>query len=230
MSQHQTHDAYIRYRTGLTISLAVVLIQMIVLFFMGRGAESDWSIGLFEDAMHGIADNLILIGTTIVLYFEAHGASPNKGRKRILALIGGVLLVLAGFGGGYIAYERIIGAQMHISGWVLASTSLIAVIGGGSAFWIIHGIDKSMHDHLHTSAVGHLVGDLAISAAVFLSALGIIFFRLPAIDSWAALCLIAPWMIFRGIQILKYKDPPECGHGDMCAHPHDYDDHRDHHH
>lgn len=224
MHQENIHDAYVRYRTGLTISLAVVIIQIGVLIFAAK------SLGLFEDMMHGIADNLILIGTTIVLYFEAYGATPNKGLKRTLALVGGLLLIFAGIAGGYVAYERIMGAQIALSGWTLATTSLIATIGGGWAFKVIHGVHTSMHDHLHKSAVAHLVGDLAISAIVFLSALGIIFFNFPAIDSWVVLAIIAPWMIFRGIQILKHKDPPECGHGDTCAHPHGHDDHRDHHH
>lgn len=216
-------DAYFRYRTGLTISLAVVLVQIAVLFFTGRGTLTNWSIGLFEDTMHGVADNLVLIGTTIVLYFEAQGATKNKGRKRVLALIGGVLLVCSGIGGGYVAYGRMIGVQMQIFGWALACTSLIAVIGGGLAFRVIHGVHKSQHDHLHKSATAHLVGDLVISIVVFLSSLGIIFFNLPAIDSWVGLMFIAPWMVWRGIQILKYRDPHESGdsmHHDGGHHHH----------
>ncbi len=207
MSQHTAFDAYVRYRTGLTISLAVVVIQMLVLVFASK------SVGLFEDMVHGVADNLVLIGATIILYFEANGAYPNKGRKRILALMGGVLLILAGTGGAWIAYERIfLGTQVPLSGLVLACTSLVAVIGGGFAFWVIHGVDKDNHDHLHTAAIAHLVGDLAISVVVFISSIGIIFFGLSLIDSWIALTVISPWMFYRGIQILKYKDPPENEH------------------
>ncbi len=214
MHQQNAYDAYTRYRTGLTINLGVVAVQIAVLLFASR------SVGLFEDMMHGVADNLVLIGTTIVLYFEAHGATPNKGRKRVLALIGGVLLIFAGIAGAYAAHARIIGEQIALSGWTLASTSLLAVIGGGFAFKIIHDVHKNMHDHLHESAVGHLAGDLAISCAVFFSSLGIIFFNWPAIDSWVALTLITPWMIFRGVQILKYKDPPESEHDDTHVHHH----------
>lgn len=216
-------DAYFRYRTGLTISLGVVLVQIAVLFFTGRAVFIDWSIGLFEDTMHGIADNLILIGATIVLYFETQGALPNKGRKRILALIGGVLLIGAGVGGIFVAGERILGAQMPVAGWSLVATSLIAVVGGWFAFRVIHGVHESQHDHLHHSAVAHLLGDLAISLTVLFSALGIIYFNLPAIDSYVTLILIAPWMIFRGFQVLKYRDPHESGdsmHHDGGHHHH----------
>jgi Co/Zn/Cd efflux system component len=208
MSLEKTRDAYTRYRTGLTISLAVVVIQSIVLGFTAWGANAPWSIGLFEDTMHGIADNLILIGAVIVLYFEALGATPSKGRKRILALIGGLLLIVSALAGAWIAYERIMDTQVSLSGWVIALTSLVAVIGGASAYFVIHGVHKDMHDHLHNSAISHLVGDLAISVTVLFSSLGIIFFNLPAIDSWMA-GPIALWMLIRGVQILKYKDPPE---------------------
>ena len=218
MSQHDVRDTYNRYRTGLTISLAVVFVQALVFALLARG------VGLFEDMAHGVADNLVLIGTTIVLYFEAHGATPNKGRKRALALLGGVLLLLAGFGGAWTAFGRITGEQIPLSGWTLAATSLVAVIGGSFAFWIIHGVHESMRDHLHVSAISHLVGDLAISIAVFLSSLGIIFFGWSAIDSWVAGILISPWMVWRGIQILKYEDAPaSVGDGDP-HHPEAHDD------
>ena len=200
---------------------------MIALGFMAYGDTADWSIGLFEDAVHGIADNLVLVGATIILYFEVNGATPNKGRKRILALFGGVLLVFAGVWGGWTAYGRISGAQLPVSAWVLAVTSLIAVIGGGFAFRVIHGVHESGHDHMHESAIGHLIGDLAISVAVFLSSVGIILWGIPAIDSWMALVLISPWMLFRGIQILKYRDPPESN--DIFTHVH-ADDKNNHHH
>jgi cobalt-zinc-cadmium efflux system protein len=219
LSRHETRDAYLRYRTGLSISLAVVAIQAIVLSFTAWGISSAWSIGLFEDTMHGIADNLVLIGAVIVLYFEAHGATPNKGRKRILALVGGAILVASGFAGGWFAYQRIVGIQAPLSGWVIAVTSLVAVIGGVSAYLVIHGVHKDMHDHLHNSAVSHLVGDLAISVAVLVSSVGIIFFDFPAIDSWMAIP-VSLWMIWRGGQVLKYKDPTE-----FEAHQHSHDEH-----
>ncbi len=216
MTVQDTQDAYVRYRTGLTINLLVVAMQIGVLIFAAQ------SLALFEDMAHGVADNLILIGATIVLYFEAHGATPNKGRRRIIALFGGLLLICAGIAGGYVAYERISGAQIPIAGWALAVTSLIACIGGGCAFKVIHGVQKSQHDHLHQSAVAHLVGDLAISVIVFFSALGILYFNLPAIDSYVTLALIAPWMIFRGFQVLRFKDPHE--------HEHAHTDNHEHHH
>lgn len=206
MGHHATMDAYRRYRTGLTLNLAVVLLQMCVWVFVARG------IGLFEDAFHGIGDNLILIGATIVLYFEAHGAARNMGRRRILALLGGALLIFAGIAGGYVAYGRMTGEHIALSGWPLAIISLLAIIGNGFAFRIIHGVDKAMHDHVHKSAVAHLIGDLAISVTVFFSSVGIIIFDLPAIDSVVTLALISPWMIFRGVQILRHKDPHEAGH------------------
>lgn len=187
----------------------MILVQAVVLGFTMRGVSSPWSIGLFEDMVHGIADNLVLIGATIILYFEANGATPNRGRKRVLALIGGVLLIGAGIGGAWVAYERIVGTQMSLSGWTLALTSLVATLGGVWAFRIIHGVRKSSQDHLHASAIAHLIGDLAISVTVFISSLGIIFFDLSAIDSWIALLAISPWMIIRGTQILRYKDPQE---------------------
>lgn len=209
MGPHATLDTYRRYRTGLTLNLAVVALQMCVLILLARG------IGLFEDTFHGIGDNLILIGATVVLYFEAHGAARNMGRRRVLALLGGALLIFAGIGGGYVAYERMTGVQIALPGWPLAITALLAVIGNGLAFKIIHGVDKSMHDHVHKSAVAHLVGDLAISVTVFISSVGIIIFDLPAIDSVVALIFITPWMIFRGVQIMRHKDPHEGEHANI---------------
>lgn len=212
MSRQDALDTYQRYRTGLSVNIAVVLIQAIVLFLATR------SIGLFEDMMHGIGDNVFLVGTTIVLYFEAHGTSENKGRKRILALIGGALLVVAGIGGAWTAIERITGGQVPLSGWVLGGTTLIAIVGNGWAYRIISGANKNSQGHLHDANVAHLIGDLAISCAVLLSAIGIILFSLPAIDSWVVLVLIAPWMLWRGAQILRYKDPPDSD--DRHKHPH----------
>lgn len=218
MHHHDAHDAYIRYRTGLTINLAVVVLQICVWTLLAR------AVGLLEDFAHGFGDNLNLAAITIILYFEAIGATPNKGRRRMVAIIGGLLLVVGGLWGGYIAYERIVGVQIDFPGLPLAITSFLAIIGNGWAYKIIHGVDKSLQDHAHKSTTAHLAGDLAISVTVFFSSIGIMVFALPAIDSFVTLFLIAPWMIFRGVQVLKYKDPPESAHGDAPTH-HNHDHH-----
>jgi Co/Zn/Cd efflux system component len=206
MTDILTHEQYLRYRTALTINLAVSFLQCIVLIFAVR------SLGLFGDAMHGLADNLLLIGTTIILYFESLGAEKHHGRKRIMARFGGLLLFVSTLGILWEVRERLTDTSPLLSPWWMLVGASVGVVGNFCAHRIISSGDTERDDMLHRANVLHLLGDLALSIAVLAGALMMLFFEFAHVDTWIALLLVSPWLLFRSIQILRHKDPEDEHH------------------
>ncbi len=216
MVHTETMEQYARYRTALTLNLLVMGIQAGIVLFATQ------SLGLIGDTIHALADNLLLIGTTIILYFEALGATKQHGRKRVLARIGGVLLIGSGIGIVLEGVSRFHFGTPLLSGWWMIAGAVIAVTGNYFAHRIIADGPSEEDDHLHRANILHLLGDLGISLAVLLGGVAMMYFRTPHIDTVLASVLVAPWMIWRGVGVLRYQDPEErvCAHVTHHSHPH----------
>ena len=192
-------DTYRRYRTGLSINIAVAIMQLVTLALFAR------SLTLYGDTMHGIADILILLGTTILAKKASMYAHEHHGmRKRILAIIAVLLLWMSA---GYIVLESItrISTPTAFPGWVVIVVALLAAVGNFFAHRIISGVDDGEKDSLHEANVAHLLTDCALSCVVVISGLGVLVFGLPSIDAWFALCIVAPFMTLWGGRILLPK-------------------------
>lgn len=193
-------DTYQRYRTGLSVNIAVACVQILTLVLFAQ------SLTLFGDAMHGIGDILILLGTTILAKKASMYAHEHHGiRKRILAIIASLLLCVSA---GFIVHESIlrISTPVAFSGWVIIVVALFSAVGNFCAHRVIAGVDASAQDSLHEANIAHLLTDCALSCIVVLSGLCVMLFDLPAIDAWFALAIVAPFMFIWGTRILFSKD------------------------
>lgn len=200
MSQREIAlNTYRLYRTGLSINIAVAILQLATLALFAS------SLTLFGDTMHGIADILILLGTTILAKKASMYTDEHHGvRKRFLAVIAILLLWCSA---GWIVYESLIriSTPTVFPSWVVIAVALLAATGNFFAHRAISRVNDCEKDSLHEANVAHLLTDCALSCIVVLSGLGVLIFGLPSLDAWFALCIVAPFMFLWGGRILLPK-------------------------
>lgn len=186
------------YRQALTINSTVWVMQLLVILFVAD------SLTLTGDGSHGLADILILFATHQIFASELQNPNDDhSSKKKWLVRIAVLLLwVMA----GYIFYEAVgrIENPVDFPGWPVAVLALLSATGNFLAHKIIGRVDKCEHDDAHQINVAHLLTDAVISLAVFVSALGMIIFGLPAIDTWLGI-IVGLWMVFLGWKILSGK-------------------------
>lgn len=192
-------DKVRRYRQALSINTGVWVLQFLTVIFIAD------SLTLFGDMTHSLADIFILLATHQIFAHELRNPHADHAhKKKILVRVAVLLLWMSA---AYVCYEAVerITHPVDFPGWPVALLAILSASGNFFAHRRISQIDKCEHDHAHEANVAHLLTDFALSVIVFLSALGNILFKLPAIDAWLSLA-VALWMIRWGWKILYEKD------------------------
>jgi Co/Zn/Cd efflux system component len=189
MTRHKL-DKVRRYRWALIITFSVWVLQLVTFALIAR------SLTLFGDMAHSFSDIIVLFGTFWIFANEVtypQSEHHSHGKKIILVRIAALLLCINAV---YVFVEALarIEHPVDFPGWPVFFLACVSALGNFFAHRIIHGVDKSEHDHVHDANVAHLLTDLALSLAVLFSALGNILFKLPAIDAWLSL-IVAVWML-----------------------------------
>ncbi len=186
------------YRQALTINLSVWVMQLIVILFVAD------SLTLLGDWSHGLADILILFATHQIFASELQNPDDDHSNKKKW-LVRVAVLVLWTMA-GYIFYEAAERTTNPVDfpGWPVAVLALLSATGNFLAHKIIGRVAKCEHDDAHRVNVAHLLTDAVISLTVFVSALGMIIFGLPAIDTLLGI-IVGIWMILLGWKILSGK-------------------------
>jgi cobalt-zinc-cadmium efflux system protein len=209
LMQNAKMDQLRRYRWAFGINSLIWVFQLLIVIFIAN------SLALLGDAAHSVSDTIVLFGTCLLLGKTIRNPHGNhEGTKRALTRGAVILLWLSA---AYLiteGYERIT-SPVYFPGWPVVLIALVAATGNFFSHRMIHGVDKSLHDHVHRANVLHILADLFISVAVVVSGLGSIFFNFPGLDGWIAL-IVAGWMFWRGIILFRET---------LCAHKHDHDDH-----
>lgn len=193
---HHKFDKVRRYRWAFIITSIMWVLQLLTFVFFAQ------SLTLFGDMAHSFADILLLLGTFFIFLNEIERPDDDHRNKKVLLVrIAAFLLWINAI---YIISEAVMRLRhpVNFSGWPVLYLALISAVGNFCAHRMIHGVDKSEHDHAHEANVAHLLTDLALSLAVLVSALGTILFQLPAIDALLAL-LVGCWMTNWGYKLFK---------------------------
>jgi Co/Zn/Cd efflux system component len=210
-------DQLRRYLMAFGINTAIWMVQLLIVITIAD------SLALLGDAAHSISDTIVLLGTCLLI--SATIAHPEQDHSAIKRLLTRGAVILLWCSAAYLViegYERIM-SPVYFPGWAVVGMALVAATGNFFAHQIIHGVDKSLHDHVHRANVLHILADLFISVAVVISGLGTIFLDFPALDGWIAL-VVASWMSWRGLQLFREtRSTHHCAH-----HGHDHHDHHHH--
>lgn len=202
---HAREDQFRRYRTAFVINTSIWVLQFLI---VGTIA---YSLALLGDAAHSFSDSLVILGTLLLV--RATIRAPEKDHEGVKRLLIRTAIILLWVSAAFIAkegYGRII-SPIYFPGWPVVGIALLSAAGNFLSHRIIHGVHKSLHDHVHRANVLHILADLFISIAVVISGLGTILFQLPAIDGWIA-CIVALWMFIRGATLWRENTHREHTH------------------
>lgn len=155
---------------GIALNLVIVAVEIVAGFFAG-------SLGLLSDAAHNFTDMAAL---SITWYALAQARKPPTAAKTfgyhrtgiLTALINSMMIVLLTIWILYEAYQRFMNPQ-PVGGTLVIITASIALAAN---LGIIEALRSRSHDDINIrSAILHLLGDAAASAAVIIAGLVIIF-------------------------------------------------------
>lgn len=183
------------YRTATIINLIICILQSLILYF-------SYSLTLVGDMAHSFTDGIVLFGTcfasyqaTYLLAIKTDAIEERMTRISIILLWAFAPFIC------WEAWERI-RSPVQFLGWPLIAIALISMVGNMWMHHIIHNIGIEKHNHLDRANLLHILGDIAFSGAVLLSALLVLIFHTTAWDGYIAL-VITFGLSWRGWTIWK---------------------------
>jgi cobalt-zinc-cadmium efflux system protein len=197
----------------LQIAVAVTLCVLAVEVAGGLLAHS---LALLTDAVHVLTD----VGAAVLALWAGTIAQrrPDKrrtfgyGRATVLAaLLNAIVLVVLTV---YIIYEAVrrLAEPQAVAPWIMIPAAAFAIVANVAlAMYLSHGGDRSMNVR---AVIAHVAGDAAISGAVVVGAVIIVFTHLNVIDpllSLLAACVVvfSVWGIVKdAINVLLEGAPP----------------------
>jgi Co/Zn/Cd efflux system component len=189
------HDKLRRYRIALFIGISTWLLQALVYALL---ADSK---ALLGDALHNLADNIVLLGVVLLTMRELAHQNTHSHVDRYFTKSAILLLWVSAL---FVLLEGVerVRAPEAFPGMVVLIATIIAGLGSWSAHRLISRVHESVQDHKHEASVLHVLGDLIISVIVATSVLLTMLFAMPAIDGWGAI-LASLWMFVRGIMLWR---------------------------
>lgn len=191
-------QAYKRCRSGLTISVILLVLEILILFIFSKPLVLIGAIG------HLIGNILIILGTAFV---KRHASSAYRERAEFtrLALNHMAVAVVWVFGSFtlYEGFERI-RDPVALSGWPTIVSALFYLAGNLATYVIIAGTNGAANAKLRKMSSVYMVTHLVVSMLMIASGCSILLARSPAIDDLASLMLIAPMLFFLGMWILLW--------------------------
>lgn len=206
------------------VTIAVILLNLAIVaseIIFGIVANS---MGLIADALHNFSDVVALVITYLAIVYAEKAATKRMtyGYVRSEAMAGFVnslLLILAMVYIGYESVMKLLNPQ-PVDGWYMLIVAAIAAVGNGISVFLLKDNPAHSHGHSHEhhhdeehehkheedlnirSAILHLTGDVAISLAVVLGGLAIIFFKLNFIDPVLSLGFTV-WILIKSISLFR---------------------------
>jgi cobalt-zinc-cadmium efflux system protein len=198
-----------RLKVAVAVTLGILVVEIV-------GGFMAHSLALLTDAVHVLTDvaaaALALWAGTIAQRRPDKKRTFGYGRATVLAaLVNAIALVVLTV---FIIYEAVLrlAAPQEVAPWIMIPAAAFAIVANVAlAMYLSHGGDRSMNVR---AVIAHVAGDAAISAAVVVGAVIIIFTHLDVVDpilSLFAACVVvfSVWGIVKdAINVLLEGAPP----------------------